>query len=116
MATSAKFRLTGVKRYETQQWIYSKEHPHGEVPSEPVQVADLEFSAVGRSDDPNDENNYFFASTPSGSIKLSVVNPVAVAELLDGIGKEFYVTFNIAPGQESKKTRVHTTLEMTSQG
>ena len=100
MATRAKFRLTGVKKYETTQWIYSKDKPHGEVPSRPVMVADLSFSAVGRSEDPADEDNWFFASTPSGTINLSVVNPAAVEELLDSIGQSFYVTFEAIPGQE----------------
>jgi len=104
-------RLNGVKKYETGSYIYDKEHPQGWSPPNPTVVADLEFSAVGRSKDPNDEDNYFFASTPNGHITLSVVNPAAVLQLLDGIGKEFYVDFSLAPGQEDVKPKVYETKE-----
>lgn len=41
--------------------------------------------------DPNSENGKFFAATPGGSISLSVVNPAAAGQFVEG--REYLVTF-----------------------
>lgn len=67
----AKFKLVGVKRYIANQWDDFRKSSH-EMP-----VSDFEFNAVGR-DANSDENTAFWKSTPSGTIKVSVVNDSAV--------------------------------------
>jgi hypothetical protein len=101
---TAKFRLTGVKKYLANQWDDYARTSH-EMP-----VADLEFSAVGpKNGKDTPENEAFWKSTPSGNIKIQVANPVAVAALLDHLGGEFFVTFTW-DGVEPKGT-VHETVE-----
>jgi len=42
----------------------------------------------------NEENKKFFASTPSGELKLSTINPEAAEQLIPG--KEYYLDITIA--------------------
>jgi hypothetical protein len=99
---TAKFRLTGVKRYLAEQWDNYAKASH-EMP-----MADLEFQAVGPKQD-TPEDQAFWKSTPSGQIKISVANPSAVTTLLEHLGGEFYVSF-VWDGVEPKG-KVHETVE-----
>ena len=98
-------RLTGVEKYETgNTWAtYDKNNKPRTGADMNVQVADFEFYVIGRG---TTENDYFFASTPQGSMKFSVVNADAADELIQNIGKEFYVDIALAPGQEGYKPKL----------
>lgn len=53
---------------------------------------EIELQAVGGG---SEENKQFFQYTPSGNIKLGVLNEAAAAQF--SIGQEFYVDFTPAP-------------------
>ncbi len=55
-------------------------------------TVELEFMPVSGG---GPENDSFFASTPAGELKLSVVNPEAVKDLKPG--KSYYIDFSEAP-------------------
>ena len=77
MSVIAKFICTNVTK--TDHWEKEK-----------GQLASINLSAVVSSVD-NEENNKFFAATPSGSISLGTVNPAAYEQFEEGA--EYYVTF-----------------------
>ena len=56
-------------------------------------ISEIELSAVTGG---SDENKAFFAATPSGSIKLGVLNEAAVKQFTPG--QAFYVDFTPAEG------------------
>ena len=86
MPVRAKFRLTGWTTKMGSRWNEAKKN------YEEALVCDLEFNAV-YSNTP--ENNKFWDATPSGQIKMSIVNPEAVKEFT--IGRQYYVDFTEAP-------------------
>lgn len=77
MNVRAKFKCSSVRKYESTHWEKSK----------PVNgfLYEYEFYPVTGT---SDENNRFFASTPSGSLKMS-----AVSDDLFVPGKEYYLDF-----------------------
>lgn len=84
MVVRCKFRLIAQKnsegsKYEDGKWVSGV-------------VTSLEFIPVGSSGkDKGDENKKFWEATPSGLIRLDVVNPEAVKEF--ELLKEYYVDF-----------------------
>lgn len=114
MTVRAKFKLIGVKTYESSMWNYETQK------SENLKVCDMEFTVVsphhtdssGKPIGTSDENAAFWSSTPSGSIHLGTVNQAAIEEFLSSLGKEFYVTFELAPGEPTGI--VHETIERRS--
>ena len=83
MAVQAKFRVLNITRQLQSVW------KNGEGRMAEVQTIKL-LPVTGDSP----ENEEFFASTPSGTIELGVVNAAAAAAF--GLGAEFYVTFTPA--------------------
>lgn len=79
MSIRAKFRLF---KYETTRMT-----PNGR--TDKVEIRTLFFSAVY---DGSEENEKFFAFTPSGEIRLGVVNPVAWKQF--ELDKEYYIDFS----------------------
>ena len=77
MKTICKFQITSKEKSETH--VYNKNHP--------VPICSLSMMPVYSGSKENDE---FFASTPGGSIMLSVVNRDAVKDF--EVGDEVYVT------------------------
>lgn len=58
-------------------------------------AATLAFYPVYHRDDPAHENSKFWSATPSGELKLGVMNAEAVGEMV--VGKEYYVDIHPAP-------------------
>lgn len=56
-----------------------------------AEVTTIVATPVVGSADPDSENNQFFASTPSGEVRLGVV-PAAIAAQFE-LGKEYYIDF-----------------------
>lgn len=52
------------------------------------------FNPVTATNNPNDENSQFFASTPSGEIKFNGLNKEVAESFV--FGKEYYVDFTPA--------------------
>lgn len=116
MTVVAKFRLTGITTYEQQKY-YSSAEEANKHKGEKHKVADLEFNVVqANANDPNDENSKFFFSTPNGQIKLSTVNQNAIDEIVNGLGKEFYVKFELAPNQKPSRYLIDEKVVRTSWG
>jgi hypothetical protein len=82
MNTRAKFTCFSVRKYRSDVWDNQTGH------STERFLYDYEFNAVSGN---SDENKEFFASTPSGSIKLS-----AVRNDLFEPGKSYYLDFSPA--------------------
>ncbi len=80
MDVRAKFKCTSVRKYESTRWEDNK----------PISgfLYEYEFYPVTGS---SEENMRFFASTPSGSLKMS-----AVSNDLFVPGKEYYLDFSLA--------------------
>jgi hypothetical protein len=83
MTTRAKFKVQSITR--TASW------------SGPGELHTIELNPVTSG---SEENKRFFAATPGGSIKLSVV-PASVGEQF-AIGQEFYVDFTPASTVEER--------------
>lgn len=82
----AKFQCSGVTIEKgDQSWHYK------EANSEPLDVVTVWLQAVVGG---CDENNEFFASTPSGSIELRILRPEVVNWFVKG--KEYYIDFTPA--------------------
>jgi hypothetical protein len=82
MNTRAKFHCYSMKKYHTTTWVDGK----------PVLgfLYDYQFNVVsGNSSNKDDENNLFFASTPSGQVNLS-----SVRDDLFEPGKDYYLDFS----------------------
>lgn len=87
MKVRAKFRVGQVS--DVKQNVYTGElDEKGHGIYENRDCKNIKLYVVG-GDTP--ENKQFFASTPSGTIDLSIVNPAASDQLV--LGKEFYVDF-----------------------
>jgi hypothetical protein len=83
MNVRAKFTVTGIRL--TKDWRQGAK--------EDAVLHTIEMSPVVSD---GNENSRFFASTPSGKIELSCIDPAAsVFEL----GKEYYVDFSLAPAE-----------------
>jgi hypothetical protein len=76
----AKFMCSSVKKYKSTRWVDNK----------PVEdfLYEYEFYPVTGT---SEENHKFFASTPSGSLKMA-----AVSDDLFVPGKEYYLDFTLA--------------------
>lgn len=68
----------------------------GKKTSETGKVLSLHLYPVYHQDNPNHENTKFWAATPSGELKLNVVNAAACDGL--EVGGEYYV--DITPAKE----------------
>jgi hypothetical protein len=87
---TAKFR---VQRKESSMQSCRVQDENGEWTWKPMEVQTIVLNPI-TSNDPNSENGKFFASTPSGEIRLGTINAEAAAQFaLDG---EMYVTFTPA--------------------
>lgn len=80
--TRAKFRCTSVRKYESNVW--DEEHKT----YKPGFNYEYQFMAVTGN---SDENNLFFASTPSGNLVMS-----SVRDDLFVPGKSYYLDFSQA--------------------
>lgn len=83
----AKFRVISITRHAQQVRQQDGSYKDGELQT-------VEMAPVYANGDPNHENSRFWAATPGGSIKLTMVHPEAVAAFK--IGGEFYVDFTPA--------------------
>ena len=86
MTIRAKFQCNSVtlmlsSRYSSETGRY-----------EPTTSKTWKFSAVVGGSGSSEENQRFFASTPSGTIELYCVNPDVEFEL----GKDYYLDFTLA--------------------
>lgn len=81
MTVRAKFQLI-----KTTQTMHSKKDEDGNWITIPLTSMSLQ---VVHGNTP--ENERFFASTPSGTIELGVLNPEAAAQL--ELGKSYYIDF-----------------------
>ena len=81
MPVRAKFVCSSVKKYATTTWIENNPTPGF--------AYEYEFYVVAGKDG---ENAKFFASTPSGSLKMS-----AVRDDLFVPGQSYYLDFSAAP-------------------
>ena len=61
---------------------------------EPCEINTVVMSPVYGGGDPNHENSKFWQATPSGELKMAMVNADAVTQF--DLGKEFYVDFTKA--------------------
>lgn len=92
--TRAKFTLTRIERTLQQRADRNPDGSYG--PTYTVEMQTLVFNPVYPSNDPDGENAKFWAATPSGEIKLGVVNAAAVEHF--DLGRDYYVDFH--PVQE----------------
>lgn len=81
MTTRAKFQLI-----KTTQTMHSKKDNDGNWITVPL--TSMSFQVVHGN---TPENERFFASTPSGTIELGVINPDAAQQF--ELGKEYYIDF-----------------------
>lgn len=81
MTVRAKFQLI-----KTTQTMHSKKDEDGNWITIPL--TSMSFQVVHGN---TPENERFFASTPSGTIELGVLNPEAAAQL--ELGKSYYIDF-----------------------
>jgi hypothetical protein len=87
MSVIAKFKVEYKSQpYAINQWLSD------EAKSGIRAVQDVVLRPV--SGDGAEENKKFFASTPNGSITMSIVNTEAASKLV--VGKEYYVRFEEA--------------------
>lgn len=91
MSVRAKFRLI---RTESQIYDRAVKQADGNYEKETVEQRTLIFQPV-YSDNPANENKTFWEATPSGEIKLGVVNRAAWEQF--DLNAEYYVTFDRAP-------------------
>lgn len=83
----AKFKVEyKSKPYAIEQWL-SNEEKSGIRAVQDVVLRPVSYEG-------SDENKEFFASTPSGSITMVIVNPEASKGFV--VGKEYYVDFTEA--------------------
>lgn len=61
---------------------------------EPAMQKSIEMSPVYGNGDPNHENTKFWEASPSGSLKLGVINQAAAEQF--EVGKEYYLDFTPA--------------------
>lgn len=80
----AKFQLI-----KTTQHMYSVKNAEGQYVQTPL--TSMAFQVVHGN---TPENEKFFASTPSGTIELGVLNPEAAQQF--ELGKEYYIDFTPA--------------------
>jgi len=94
MSVRAKVVLNRYETYMFSRSNYNEETQKYE--SETFEARTLVFNpVVGNSE----ENKKFFAATPSGEFKLSVVNPDAWKQF--ELNKEYYLDFTPAEGDKS---------------
>lgn len=86
MTVRAKVRL--VRTEQTMQSVIVGKDENGSHKWDKVQVTTLVMQPVSGG---SDENEKFFASTPSGEIKLGVIPPDVAAQF--ELDREYYVTF-----------------------
>lgn len=87
MSVRAKFRVDYKSQpYVVNQWL-SDEGKSGIRAVQDVVLSPVSYEGA-------DENKKFFASTPSGQIRLTMTNPAAYEALQQG--KEYYVDFTEA--------------------
>lgn len=82
MTTRAKFRCQSVRKYVSTIWDEEGKHPSQGF------LYEVEFGAVT---DKSGENASFFASTPSGSLRMSTVRDDLFVP-----GQEYYLDFTEA--------------------
>lgn len=85
MSTRAKFKVSYKEKRTVNMWSNAEQKG---IEMEVIDV--FMYPVVGSSE----ENNQFFASTPTGEIKLGIVN-VDAANGLE-VGKSYYVDFTPA--------------------
>lgn len=89
MSVRAKVVLN---RYETYMFTRTNHNPEtGKWENETYEARTLVFNPVVAN---SEENKKFFAATPSGEFKLSVVNPEAWKQF--ELNKEYYLDFTPA--------------------
>lgn len=87
MSVRAKFQL--IKTTQTMHSVRDAEGKYNTVP-----LTSMAFQVVHGN---TPENEKFFASTPSGTIELGVINPEAAQQF--ELGKEYYIDFT--PAEQS---------------
>lgn len=99
MSVRAKFRYTGYAATHTSRPINPNlvgREAASPANYEQVEVRTMSFAPVSpRSDDPDHENRLFWQATPSGELKLQMVNPEAWSQF--EMGKAYYLDFSEAP-------------------
>lgn len=89
MSVRAKFKVTSITRSASSKW-------DGKI-TIPQELQTIKLYPVGGG--AGSENAEFFASTPSGTIELGVVNPVA-GEYFE-LDAEYYIDFTKASSAAS---------------
>lgn len=88
MGVRAKFVVNTITRS-----MGSGKQPNGEYG--PLEMWTVKLYPV--AGEAGEENQRFFASTPSGTIELGMVNPAAAQMFAEELGRKVYVDFTPAP-------------------
>jgi hypothetical protein len=90
----AKFKVQRVECSQIQRQKAGAKG-YGKEDMETLEQRTLVLSPVYANGDPNHENSKFWNATPTGEIRLGVVNPEAWTQF--DLGAEYYVRFDKAP-------------------
>lgn len=93
MAVRAKFKVVGYESAQFTRTIDSSK-PYSSENLELAELRTIKLNPVYGNGDPNHENTKFWNATPSGEIRLGMVNPEAWKHF--ELGKEYYLDFTEA--------------------